>query len=211
MDRHDEARGPDERTPGVGHNSGADWSEGDLEVWRESQKAADTAFDEEAAEARRIGGDAGFVRFCNAAIARFLALGEANEALGLSFTREDVRRMLLDRFPRRTSFDLAEERAIRTASAYALGIRLSGSGAKDSPIEAAMFAAAYLEGLDIDSPDPTETVRKSIQRLRRAIRGTSVFRLNRDTLEVECFDAEERLLAGLPGKRGRPRKLPRSN
>lgn len=71
-------------------------------------------------------------------------------------------------------------------------------------MEAAYQMAAALEGLSGDAA--VETIRKSIQRFRHKVRGTTVMRLNTETMNYEVFDAEAALLAGLPGKPGRPPK-----
>lgn len=106
------------------------------------------------------------------------------------------------RSPRQLS--LGEERAIRVAVFYQAGLRPGFVGAKDTPMEAALQVAAYLEGLPLDTGP--ETIRKSIQRFRKSIVGEEMFKLDRATLEWEVHRAEDVLLTGLPNRPGRPRK-----
>ena len=72
-----------------------------------------------------------------------------------------------------------------------------------------MFVAAQLEQLTSD--DPVETVRKSIQRFRAKVRGQVVFWIDPVTLEVSHHATESALLAGLPGKKGRPRGITKAD
>jgi len=104
--------------------------------------------------------------------------------------------------PRQMS--LGEERALRVAIAYQDGFRPGFVGPKDTPMEAALQVAAWLEGLPLDTGP--ETIRKSIQRFRKSIAGEEMFKLDRTTLEWEVFHAEDVLLKGLPNRPGRPRR-----
>jgi hypothetical protein len=132
---------------------------------------------------------------------------DAEKALALGKPEEkDFEEELLahwnQRLPREMS--LGEERAIAVSIAYRNGIRPSFVGAKDTPMDAALQVAAYLEGLSLESGP--ETVRKSIQRFKKSIAGEEMFRLNRKTLKLEVHKAEDVLLEGLPNGPGRPRK-----
>jgi hypothetical protein len=104
------------------------------------------------------------------------------------------------------NLSLGERRAIRVSVLYQAGIRPSFVGAKDTPMEAALQAAAYLEGLPLETG--AETIRKSIQRFRKSIAGEEMFKLNNATLEWVVYRAEDALLNGLPNRPGRPRKQP---
>ena len=106
------------------------------------------------------------------------------------------------RAPRQLS--LGEERAIRVAVLYQAGLRPGFVGEKDTPMDAALQVAAYLEGLPLDTGP--EAIRKSIQRFRKSIVGEEMFKLDRATLEWEVHRAEDVMLGGLPNRPGRPRK-----
>lgn len=175
-----------------------------LRAWQLALNTALASFDADLAEAVVLGGDEGLAYFINALTRCYLAIGLANEEVGTPFTRSDVKKILLENWPTR-DIEGAEARAIVVRIAYVENIRVSASGTKDSRIEAAMLVAAHHEGME--SSDPIETVRKSIQRFRKTVQGKSIFRLDRDNLTIECLNAENVLLEGLPGKRGRPRKL----
>lgn len=175
-----------------------------LRVWQLALNAAMASFDADLAEAKMLGGDEGLAYFVNALTRCDLAIGLANEEVGIPFTQSDVKKILFENWPTR-DIEGAEARAIVVRIAYAGSIRISASGTKDSRIEAAMLVAAHYEGME--SSDPIETVRKSIQRFRKTIRGKSIFRLDRENLKIECLNADSVLLEGLPGKGGRPRKL----
>jgi hypothetical protein len=119
---------------------------------------------------------------------------DAEKALGLGKPEEkDFEEELLahwdQRLPREMS--LGEERAIAVSIAYRNGTRPSFVGGKDTPMDAALQVAAYLEGLSLESGP--ETVRKSIQRFKKSIAGEEMFRLNRETLgTVEIQDSHLR-------------------
>lgn len=175
----------------------------ELQTWRKNCANALESFEAELATARSYSGDAGLAHFFNALLQCYLAIGEANEGIGIPFTQSELRAILLRNWPTR-DIEGTEARAIATRVAYKANFRSSASGSNDSRIEAAMWFAAWQEGLE--GADPIETVRKSIQRLRKKLRGKSVFHLDPATFTVVCLDAEKSLLEGLPGKKGRPRK-----
>jgi hypothetical protein len=110
-----------------------------------------------------------------------------------------------ERIPRQLS--LGEERAIRVAVAYEDGFRPSFVGAKDTPMEAALQVAAYLEGLPLDT-GPT-AIQKSIQRFRKSIAGQEMFEFDKNTFEWRVHRAEDVMLRGLPRHRGRPKSAMR--
>lgn len=99
---------------------------------------------------------------------------------------------------------LAECRALTVGNLYQDDIRFAGSGTQDSRMEAALLGASILEGLA--SNDPVGTIKKSISRLRRQVRGQVLCRLNLRQLRVEMVDAQTVMFAQLPSRRGRPRK-----
>ncbi|GAA4642004.1 hypothetical protein GCM10023115_03150 [Pontixanthobacter gangjinensis] len=171
--------------------------------WMEFLQLALTAFEDRMIIAKSASVDDGLAHLFNAYVEFYLSLVEANETVGLPLTKADIKSIVFDFWPTR-EIDLGLERALATKIAYADNFRLSSSGTKDSRIEAAMMVAAEVEGLE--SSDPVETVRKSIQRYRRKIKGMSVFQLDRETLTIQRLDAERSLLEGLPGKKGRPRR-----
>lgn len=141
----------------------------------------------------------------NAMICCLLAFGDAMDAAGCKPGRAEFRRLILAKSTRASEFETGHRRAIRTAAAYKLRIRLDSSGTNDSQMEAALEVAALLEGLTGSAA--VETIRKSVQRFRSNIRGESVFRLNPETMTFARFDAEMVALNGLPGKPGRPKKV----
>lgn len=175
----------------------------ELQEWKSKLQVAQAAFDQALADAQRAGGDDGLCDVVNALIQFWLAVGAANEEIGHPLTQAAVRAITLSEWPSR-GVSRVEMRAIATAIAYQGNLRLSGSGVKDSRMDAALLAAAHHEGLKSD--DASESVRKSLQRLRAKVRGTVVFSLDPITLEISHKDAEAALFAGLPGKRGRPRR-----
>lgn len=99
--------------------------------------------------------------------------------------------------------DPAEERAIVTRLAYESELRLSASGPKDSRMESARMVAALFEGLN--GHDPDAAIRKSLQRLRRKLRGKKWIRFDFDTLTAHCIDAEDETFGDLPREAGRPK------
>lgn len=134
-------------------------------------------------------------------------LDAAQDALGLKNDAEPpLISQILSDYDRHTprQLSLGEQRAIRVATVYQSGFRPSFVGPKDTPMEAALQVAAYLEGLPLDTGP--ETIRKSIQRFRKSIVGEEMFKLDRATLEWEVHRAEDVLLNGLPNRSGRPRK-----
>jgi hypothetical protein len=167
------------------------------------------AFHSECDEGEALGRDAGLAATYNALIRlQISSLVAVNVATGMNEiaarrkARREVRRRLVSSWPTR-EVSLLETRAIATVLAYRDGIRFSVSGKKDSRMDAALQAAALVEGLV--SNDAVETVRKSITRLRKRVKGASLFRLNANLLQIEVVGAESVMLAGLPGQRGRPR------
>lgn len=187
-------------------DSFADYPE--LQAWREAIEGALLAFEAEVDSASSIGGEESLAHFINAYTRFLLALADVSGPIGISFTRDNVRSLLVNAWPTRQIVG-GEARAISTRVAYAANVRLPESGSKDSRMEAAMLFTATLEG--IGGSDPIAAIRKSIQRFRQSVRGTSVFVLDRETLTVERFDAESALTEGLPGKRGRPQGFRKSN
>jgi hypothetical protein len=132
---------------------------------------------------------------------------KAKENLGLEkFVEEDFERELVSKYGSQSArnISLGEMRAIRVAGAYKKGVRPSFVGAKDTPMEAALQVAAYLEGLSLETGP--ETIRKSIQRFRASIAGQELFRFDEEVMKWETFDSEAVLLDGLPNHSGRPRK-----
>lgn len=100
------------------------------------------------------------------------------------------------------SMSLGEERAIKVAVAYKNSFRLDLVGSKDTPMEAALQFAAFMEGLSLETGP--ETIRKSIQRFRNKVSGQEMLHFNRETLKLEAVQAKSALLRGLPSRRGRP-------
>jgi hypothetical protein len=98
---------------------------------------------------------------------------------------------------------LGQERALTVAVAYESGFRPNIVGSKDTPMESARLVASLMEGLSLETGP--EAIRKSIQRFRDSLGEEEVFRLNRETLKLEVFQAKSALLEGLPNRRGRPR------
>ena len=117
--------------------------------------------------------------------------------------RRDVKKMLIATWSTR-DISIAEYRAMAVSIAYRDQVRFSVSGEKDSRMEAALQAAAIIEGLI--SADAVGTIRKSITRLRQKVQGENLFRLNRDLLQIEFVSADSVMFSGLPGCRGRPPK-----
>lgn len=187
--------------PSEHSQSGDDLPE--LREWKDKLQVAQAAFDRALADARQAGGDDGLCHVSNALIQFWLAVGAANEEIGHPLTQAAVRAITLSEWPSR-EVSRVEMRAIATAIAYQSNLRLSGSGVKDSRMDAALLAAAHHEGLKSD--DAAESVRKSLQRLRAKVRGRVVFSLDPITLQISHKEAEAALFAGLPGKRGRPRR-----
>lgn len=107
-----------------------------------------------------------------------------------------------DRCHPRRPMPLGQKRAIAVAVAYKDGFRPNLVGSKDTPMEAARQVASLMEGLSLDTGP--EAIRKSIQRFRDSLGEEEVFRLNRETLKLEVFQAKSVLLKGLPNRRGRP-------
>jgi hypothetical protein len=97
---------------------------------------------------------------------------------------------------------LGEKRAIHVSVAYKSGFRPNLVGSKDTPMEAALQVASLIERLPLETGP--EAIRKSIQRFRDGLAGVEMFRLNRETLKLEVFQAKTVLLDGLPNRRGRP-------
>lgn len=175
----------------------------EIKAWRARLELAEARFVQALATAKSQKQNDALRDFGNALIRFWLEVGAANDEIGHPFSSEVVKAITKAAWPSR-SVSAAEMRAIATSLAYRLNVRLDESGAKDSRMDAAMLAAARLEGSD--SSEAAETIRKSIQRFRAKARGQTVFRLDPDTLQISHHDAEEALLPGLPGKRGRPRK-----
>lgn len=117
--------------------------------------------------------------------------------------RRDVKKVLIETWSTK-EVSAAECRAMAVSIAYRDRVRFSVSGEKDSRMDAALQAAAIIEGLVSD--DAVGTIRKSITRLRQKVQGEYLFRLNRDTLQIEFASAESVMFSGLPGRRGRPPK-----
>lgn len=145
----------------------------------------------------------------NAVTEFYLSLFEALElAAGKSeeVARKDsqsrVRDILRHAWPRRP-VSVAEVRAIATTLAYNQSVRFSASGEQDSRMTAALRAAAI--ATDVASVDPEETVRKSLRRLRKKMRGERFVGIDWDTLIAFEVDAEELVFGGLPKGPGRPR------
>lgn len=178
----------------------------ELDEWQRDLDAALGDFQAEVAEAEVATGDIPFMLLWNAQVRLWLAFAEALDKIGGSGVaiRDALRKIALTGWPERD--DQREERAIAVALAYREGLRLSQSGAKDSRMEAAMQFVAAMEGND--SEGAAEGIRTSIKRLRKSLRDTNLFKLDRETLLLSVVEAEGTLLAGLPGRKGRPRKAP---
>lgn len=174
-----------------------------LQGWFDAIASAMSDFDQQLAQTTLDDFDEGLVAIGSAFGTFWLAVGEANEAIGHPLTRKQVRSAILKAWPSR-SIEGAELRALVTSIAYQHGMRLTTTGPKDSPMEAAMQVAASFEGLDHEGA--AETIKKSIQRARKKIQGTLVFTIDPDSLQLQKHDAESALLSGLPGKPGRPGK-----
>ena len=145
---------------------------------------------------------------CNSLLEFGRAVEKAKKQLGLgdvdepSFEQKVLSR--LDSLKPRV-MSLGEERAIRVAAVYQSGFRPCFVGTKDTPMEAALQVAAYMEGLSLETGP--ETIRKSIQRFRKSVAGEEYLRFDRQTLEWDVYKAEDVLLKGLPNRPGRPRAL----
>lgn len=153
-------------------------------------------------------GDERLVAILNALI-KFSIRNETAVNVGTGMTvdmagrkaRRDVKKMLIATCSTR-EISIAERRAMAVSIAYRDRVRFSVSGEKDSRMDAALQAAAIIEGLV--SADAVGTIRKSITRLRQKVQGENLFRLNRDLLQIEFVSAESVMFSGLPGRRGRP-------
>lgn len=137
----------------------------------------------------------------NSRAAAHVAVG-VGDASARRKARREVKRQLVANWPVR-EVSISESRAMAASLAYVEGIRFFLSRKNDSRMAAALQTAALIEGLVSD--DAVETVRKSITRLRKRMRGENMFRLNPDLLEIEVVSAESVMFSGLPGRRGRPR------
>lgn len=171
------------------------------------QEACDD-FESECEYCISLSGDQRIVSILNALIRLHIGQEAAlNVGTGMALSvadrkaREAVKKMLIATWPTR-EISTAESRAIAVSVAYQDRARFSMSGEKDSRMDAALQVAAIIEGLV--STDAVGTIRKSITRLRQKVQGQSLFRLNRDLLQVEILDAESAMFSGLPGRRGRP-------
>lgn len=150
-------------------------------------------------------------------------------ALAWGVERAKVVKMI-DRYIKRAlkpaKLGLGYERALRTAIAYEKGIRLSSIPAHipamqaarkvaslhlelpddfaDWPIEEAARFWAYLKRNDMGASE--ETMRRTIRRFRKSLKGKKVVRFDRDKLEFEVLDAELAYFPSSPRRPGRPRK-----
>lgn len=185
-----------------------------------AKEAAADAFHADLDAARHLEGDEAFCALANAEI-RF--------ALAWGIERAELVKMI-DRYIKRTlkpaKLGLGYERALRTAIAYEKGIHLSSIPAQTPPMQAARKVAsihmelpddfadrpleeaarihAYLVRNDIGASD--ETMRSSIRKFRKSLRGKKVMRFDRDKLQFEVLDAELAYFPGPPKRPGRPRK-----
>jgi hypothetical protein len=179
----------------------------EIRKWKDALDTAESKFE--------FGLDAGshlkdgecHVNFWNCVMDGYFGLIDAmNELCPNSIDRRAFAESILeiwDRCHPRRQMPLGEERAVNVAVAYESGFRLGSIGSKDTPMQAALQVASLMEGLSLDTGP--EAIRKSIQRFRDSLGEEEVFRLNRETLKLEVFQAKSVLLKGLPNRRGRPR------
>lgn len=154
-----------------------------------------------------------------------LKLGNANDAAGLTRGRAWVEDKIRNCF-RGREVEKGEMRAFTLGLAYDGEMELALSGPKDTRMQKALLVAALIDGLDHlegdkllhalqnrlvdfgedDLEQRAETIRTSIRRYKKKIRGQRFCRLNHDTFEVECVDMEETAFSRLPKRAGRPNR-----
>ena len=154
-----------------------------------------------------LGPETGLAEAANAMIQLDLEIGEAHDRAGLKPGRTAAERRIrrLGKAAFKREVDANETRAIATAAAMDLRIRLPGSLHTDSPKQAAMRTAAWFLG--IRSKAPEEAVSQSINRLRKKWRGQYLFHFDPDSLHVSVHRAEDVIPGMRLGLQGRPKKL----
>ena len=175
-----------------------------IETWQAAVDAATAQFHLSIETGAALSRDDRLCCLINTTIRFALAIAEANDALGISPGKAEIVQLTLEAFHQPSEPCHSTYRARAVAAAYVQGLRSPDSSPKDSRMAAALLLVARLDGLTGD--DAAETVRKSIQRLRRKLGGSRLFKFDPDTLTISLTDAEAELFRGLPGKGGRPRR-----
>ncbi len=134
-------------------NRNSDAIDGSPEIqrWIDDLNRIKKAFDDELEPSQDRNSDEAMIALLNACVHFYLAIGRANEKLGIKPTENDMKAITIEywhSFISNRSMSLGEKRAIATGIAYADGIRISAAGPKDSAIEAAMLMAAHIENIE---------------------------------------------------------------
>jgi len=178
----------------------------EIRKWKDALDTAESKFEFGLNAGSHLKDGEWHVNFWNCVMDRYFGLIDAmNELCPNNIDRRAFAESILeiwDRCHPRRPIPLGRKRAIAVAIAYNDGFRPNVVGSKDTPMEAARQVASLMEGLSLDTGP--EAIRKSIQRFRDSLGEEEVFRLNRETLKLEVFQAKSVLLKGLPNRRGRP-------
>jgi hypothetical protein len=179
----------------------------EIRKWKDALDTAESKWELALAQGEHLKKGERHVNFWNSLIDfHFSFIDTMNELCPNTIDRAAFSEKILvtwDRYQPRRSMSLGQERALTVALVYESGFLPSLIGSKDTPMEAALQVASIMEGLSLETGP--EAIRKSIQRFRDSLGEKEVFRLNRETLKLEVFQAKSVLLKGLPNQRGRPR------